>query len=56
MLISFWLIFNHSYNEKPALYYILYYLVDISIDVQIQLAEEHCSNSVQTSLKRLELH
>ncbi|KAK6163723.1 hypothetical protein DH2020_000587 [Rehmannia glutinosa] len=55
MLISFWLIFNHSYNEKPALYYILYYLADISTNVYIQLVEEHCLNSVETSLKRYKL-
>lgn len=49
MLISFWLIFNHSYDEKPALYYILYYLMGISTNVYVQLVEDHYSNSVNTS-------
>lgn len=56
MLILFWLIFNHSYIEKPALYYKLYYLMDINTEVYIQLVEEHCFNSVDTSLKWLETH
>lgn len=56
MLKIFWLISNDTFDKKPALYYILYYLVNTSTNEVTELVDEHCLDIVETSYKRVEVH
>ncbi|KAJ0052904.1 hypothetical protein Pint_01493 [Pistacia integerrima] len=57
MLINFWLIFNHSYNEKWILVNILLFKLQFSAKQHIQASVRHCVDRVDTSIWRLlEVH
>lgn len=56
MLIVFQLIFNFFCDERWIFYHLPYRMLHIKSDICQQSREDHCFYSVETSIRRLEVH